>query len=142
MKYYVLGFLFDDNYRVWLIEKVRPEWQKGKLNGIGGHVEINETVYDAMTREFWEETGFKIEGWEKFCMLTDKKTYEVYCFYNFSNELLNTTTDEKVGLYDSNNISGKTLPNLPWLITMAKTFEDIGCKPYEVIEKWDKVELE
>jgi len=37
MTEYVLGFLMD-NYRVVLIEKQRPAWQKGLLNGVGGHI--------------------------------------------------------------------------------------------------------
>jgi len=37
---YVCGFLFDMAFKhVALINKVRPDWQKGKLNGIGGKVE-------------------------------------------------------------------------------------------------------
>ena len=40
MKKYVLTFLFTSDYKnVWLIEKNRPNWQKGSLNGIGGKIE-------------------------------------------------------------------------------------------------------
>ncbi len=54
---YVLGFCFDFGYHnVLLIEKQRPTWQMGKLNGIGGKIEEGETPAAAMTREFWEET--------------------------------------------------------------------------------------
>ena len=43
-KHYVLGFIFNrqkDN--VLLVEKKRPEWQKGKWNGIGGKIKENES---------------------------------------------------------------------------------------------------
>ena len=56
---YVLGFVFSlDASRVLLIWKNRPEWQKGKLNGIGGKIEEGELPIDAMKREFSEETSF------------------------------------------------------------------------------------
>lgn len=55
---YVLGFAFTHDMRsVVLIEKQKPNWQAGKLNGIGGKVERGETAEDAMCREFAEETG-------------------------------------------------------------------------------------
>ncbi len=44
MKGYVLGFAFDEDYEwVALIKKNRPQWQAGKLNGVGGKIEPNET---------------------------------------------------------------------------------------------------
>lgn len=62
---YVTGFLFgDDGSDVLLIRKTRPEWQAGKLNGIGGKVEDGECPASAMSREFAEETGVCFEDWE------------------------------------------------------------------------------
>lgn len=55
---FVLGFCFDFGYHnVLLIEKNRPPWQAGKLNGIGGKIEEGESPAAAMAREFREETG-------------------------------------------------------------------------------------
>lgn len=60
MKRYVIGFMFDETIKhVVLIRKNRPDWQAGKLNGIGGHIEPGEFPIDAMVREFHEETGAK-----------------------------------------------------------------------------------
>jgi 8-oxo-dGTP diphosphatase len=40
MNKYVVGFLFNsDTNKVCLIKKNRPQWQKGRLNGVGGHIE-------------------------------------------------------------------------------------------------------
>jgi 8-oxo-dGTP pyrophosphatase MutT (NUDIX family) len=66
---YVVGFLFDEYFEnVVLINKKRPKWQNGKLNGVGGHVELNETAAEAMSREFKEETGLHVpmEEWDQF----------------------------------------------------------------------------
>lgn len=57
---YVLGFAFTPADQVALIQKAKPEWQKGLLNGIGGKVEDDETNIQAMVREFKEETGVEI----------------------------------------------------------------------------------
>lgn len=54
---YVLGFAFSpDNSKVLLIRKERPKWQSGLLNGVGGKVEGEEWLREAMVREFKEET--------------------------------------------------------------------------------------
>lgn len=65
---YVCGFMCSyDLNRFLLIRKTHPEWQKGKLNGIGGKIEkkeqlvgdvwLTESPFEAMIREFHEETG-------------------------------------------------------------------------------------
>jgi 8-oxo-dGTP diphosphatase len=57
---YVVGFMFSEYCNeIALIKKKRPEWQKGRLNGIGGHIEKNEVPHDAMYREFEEEAGIE-----------------------------------------------------------------------------------
>ena len=68
MNNYVLGFAFTLDNRVALIKKLKPEWQSGLLNGIGGKRELVqvEGIYAlepaifAMRREFREETGVDI----------------------------------------------------------------------------------
>ena len=40
MERMVVGFAFTEDRRsVILIRKNRPEWQAGRLNGVGGHIE-------------------------------------------------------------------------------------------------------
>ena len=134
MKIYVLGFLFDNKGIVWLIRKARPEWQKGMLNGIGGHVEENENTMTAMTREFNEETGLTILDWKKFCILTDEETYEVHCYFSFSDMEPKTMTDEEVIWYNINCLPTDIIPNLNWLIPMALSFDKIKCETYIVKE--------
>jgi len=97
---YVLGFLFtDDLEKVWLIRKLRPQWQFEKLNGIGGHVEPNETPDQAMVREFKEETGVVITDWRWFMTMKNDE-WEVECYYQTirNNKTPISMTDESVHL--------------------------------------------
>jgi len=61
MPEYVVGFAIDEHQRVLLIRKKRPDYQAGKLNGVGGKIEWGETPTGAMRREFLEETT--IQTW-------------------------------------------------------------------------------
>lgn len=121
MQEYVLGFAFDlECNNVVLIEKNRPHWQKGKLNGVGGKIENNETPYIAMQREFLEETGVNIKKWYNFCTLVGSD-FKVYCFK--VNALINdvkTMEDEIVNIYNVSEIQYiHALENLKWLISLA-----------------------
>jgi 8-oxo-dGTP diphosphatase len=124
---YVVGFIFSsDRNKVALIEKLKPEWQAGKLNGVGGKIEASdESPLDAMVREFEEETGALIAEWRHFCTLSFRGGY-VYFFEHteWPGELAGTNsvtsmTDEQVGWYDVANIPENAIPNLRWLIPMA-----------------------
>lgn len=83
---YVLGFAFYKD-KVILIKKNRPEFQKDKLNGIGGKIEKNEDAIGAMVREFKEETGIttSIRNWNPLGRLDEPELVDVniYCFYCF-----------------------------------------------------------
>lgn len=61
MQEYSLCFIFNEDLDlVLLIQKNRPEWQKGFFNGIGGKFEKNETITECTLREIDEECGLKI----------------------------------------------------------------------------------
>lgn len=82
-KKYVLGFYFVDNSPVvLLIEKVSPEWCKGKLNGLGGSIEPNETPKQAMVREFKEESGIGTQEryWHSWLIL-ESETWIMEVFF-------------------------------------------------------------
>lgn len=134
MKDYVCGFLFDekDNKKVVLIRKNRPDWQKGLLNGVGGKVEPNETIPEAMSREFEEETGVKIpaEKWIRFCNLEGRKneynendTWTVWFYYTIGDiSEVKTMTDEQVLIYHLSLLEPdyNCVPNLSWIIPLAQ----------------------
>ena len=57
--HYVLGIIFTESGKVLLQLKNRGNsYINGKLNGVGGKEEKGETSYEAMVREFKEETGW------------------------------------------------------------------------------------
>lgn len=118
----VLGFAFSANKNyVALINKKRPKWQNGLLNGIGGHVENGETAPDAMVREFKEETGVTILEWIHFGTMKFAGD-TVFLFAAFpETEIVNITTqtDEEVTAVSVKNLPDHVIPNLHWLIPMA-----------------------
>lgn len=127
---YVVGFLLCKS-NVLLVEKKRPEWQKGLWNGIGGRVEPGESVDVAMRREFREEAGLDVDKWHLFC--TEMGTNCVVYFYRA--DVQTTRSVER----DVNDV-GETLEwhhvdhvvdspvvgNLRWLVPMAMDWRGIS----------------
>lgn len=120
-QHYVCGFLFNPTWeRVLLIRKNRPEWQAGKLNGIGGKIEPNETPLSAMIREFKEESGLDVSYWTMF---DSKKGFdwEVHFFCSrsaFFDEAI-SMTDEKIEAHSAIDLPDDVIPNLKELIPLA-----------------------
>ncbi len=131
MQDYVVGFLFSNEKRqVVLIKKNKPEWQKGKLNGVGGKIERGETPHQAMVREFEEEAGLKVEDWKQFCTYSGEFG-TVHFFKAFagqeSMDKITTKTDESIHICSLPTFPNmdKMIPNLKWLIPMALDEKDI-----------------
>lgn len=121
---YVCGFMFSpDLMHVALIQKLKPTWQAGFLNGIGGKIEAGEVPLDAMVREFEEETGVSTtpDTWRMFC-LHHFGTSSVY-FYNAvycGVYDVKTMEEERVLVYDVSVLQNHPcMTNLSWLIPMA-----------------------
>jgi len=136
MKPYCLGFLFNSSKSyVWLIKKNKPDFQKGKYNGIGGSIEIGESYEQAMEREFFEEAGLKINTWIPFCRFTDDVNWEVVCYYAMSDEVAITKTDELVSEFSVNFLPQNIMKNLKWLIPMALNFNPEKDSKFFVIDR-------
>lgn len=128
MQKYVVGFAFNrDMTQVVLINKERPSWQKGLLNGVGGKVEPGESYIAAMVREFQEETGVHCSSWELFHEEAFETGAHVTFFYTrLSDEqfaAVRTMTDEiVVTLYLGSLIQEHhyTVYNIPYLLMMAR----------------------
>ena len=136
MKQYSLGFAFTTcGTKVALIRKNRPEWQAGKLNGIGGKLEpMDLDIAHCMSREFKEETGFSTypEDWNHFAHMDFPQTNSsVDCYRIFNTDLvesLKSTTDEQVTICKISELRlHQLLENVEFLIHLALT-------EYEYIE--------
>lgn len=140
--YYVDGFLFDEKFeRVVLIEK-NKDWQAGKLNGVGGKVELIESTHPirAMIREFAEETGLHIEDWKKFCTLygmdKDSNIWNVNFFYAVGPvDTIRQMESEVPSVVSVKTIASlNVVENLNWLIPMALHHHKTG-ESYMIQEK-------
>ncbi len=118
---YVLGFYFSkDRKQVVLIEKIKPEWQAGKLNGVGGKKEITDIDDNAaMEREFREETGIEHKDWEHYATYQGRdRRMEVFCGFGDVSQA-KTTEKEKVVIVDVNNLPENVMRNIKFLIPLA-----------------------
>jgi 8-oxo-dGTP diphosphatase len=131
MKNYVAGFMRDNHGRIVLVRKNKPDWQSGRLNGIGGGIEPGESPEWAMVREWSEETRHYHSDWIRFAEIrfpettvhffkTSVKTLPIFPSFN--------DIGEKLEVHNFAAVVRATdmLPNLKWLLPMA--FEDPDAK--------------
>jgi 8-oxo-dGTP diphosphatase len=124
MQAYVAGFMFGPANRVPLVRKLKPEWQNGLLNGIGGKIEAGETPLAAMRREWREETGNDHADWYHFVSIRGENSL-VHFFRTFVDNLPGILAYNDVG--EQNVIVSPAMlspvspvvPNLHWLIPLA-----------------------
>ena len=134
-KYYVVGFLFSDDYsQVVLIKKSKPDWQKGLYNGVGGKIEMyDESPLSAQKREFKEEAGLEIENWSEFLKIEGDNS--VIYFFRAVGDVESVKTVENVGKEVTvHNVDrlldnlGICVPNLRWVLPLALTNDDFKFK--------------
>ena len=106
---YVVGLIFDASLEnVILIKKNRPDWQIGKLNGIGGKVEPDETAEDAIVRECFEESDLMLSDWVLWGEQSDNKNFTVH-YYTAEVDLhlmcIDSKTDELVSIYSIKDLN-------------------------------------
>jgi len=124
MQKYVLGFMFDKKAdKVALIQKIKPKWQEGLYNGVGGKIEEHDlNSHAAMVREFFEETGVLAQTWYSLLTMQEENVFSVDVYYTFSDcvELVRTMEKEVVKVFDLKEdwefIRSKSISNVPWLI--------------------------
>jgi 8-oxo-dGTP pyrophosphatase MutT (NUDIX family) len=125
---YVLGFAFrPDMASVLLLKKTRPDWQAGRWNGLGGHVEKAETFDAAMVREGIEECGKELV-WERFAVLeginNDGKGFRCACYRAFFPFNLKDPEQNDVGetfqWFEAEAPPFGCIANLYWLIPLAR----------------------
>ncbi len=126
-----VGFMFSpDKKKVLLIEKTKPDFMAGKLNGVGGKMEPDELSIDAMVREFEEETGIQTtpQDWSYFANIEVRKKdktkneWRVFFYYTVSDKIgtARQTTEEKLVIAHVDAIyTYHTVDNLRWTIPFA-----------------------
>ena len=122
IKHYVVSFLFTPDFKnVWMIEKQKPEWQKGCLNGIGGKVENEETYKEAAIRELTEESGIFKNDISEVGSMSGKnnngENFKAVIFTGITDEQLFTTTNENIELIKINEIKNfNHIENVPMIV--------------------------
>jgi 8-oxo-dGTP diphosphatase len=121
---YVCGFYFSyDMEYVTLILKNRPEWEKNLLNGIGGKIEPNEKIREAMAREMKEETGIETKHFEWINLIEHMERdndYICYFLCAIGDEIPKTLESEVVNRYLVSEINNlPVIENLKHIIPAA-----------------------
>jgi 8-oxo-dGTP diphosphatase len=141
-KEFVVGFMFDSlklDANVLLTEKLRPKWQAGKLNGIGGAMMPGESAAQAMIREFKEETGAVFDQWTYFCKMRYIAQETIHCFYGVGQLIhgCKAQTDEALCVLQASRIpfyERACVSDLRWLIPMAHGMINENCRSIEVVK--------
>ncbi len=124
MVYYTLGFIFNSSLnQVLLVHKLRPDWQNGKVNGIGGKIEEGEESLACIVSEVQEESGLIIgpDQWVFFGVTTLPDAHvDVYTtIYKGDASDIENVNDEKIEWCDINKLPSNIITNLSWLVPMA-----------------------
>ena len=143
---YTLGFLFDYNLtKVALIRKLKPDWQKNKLNGVGGKIEVFDQTYLAgLIREYREETTYTADvDWVEYATMSGPD-FNVHCFAGTGDvdnvKALTKEVIDVINVSDITNRRGEMIDNLPWLIYIAMDTLCDGRPSYTTIIYKDKDE--
>lgn len=126
-----VGFVFSvDLLSVLLLRKTHPEWQAGRLNGIGGHCEEEDTSFaDTMRRECVEEIGLDIPKaeWRQVAEMYGHDWMVVAFCATVPFEVLEAAAertrdkDEKAEILPASSLwtLDKVIGNVRWLVPMA-----------------------
>ena len=144
MRNYTLGFIFTPALdRVLLVHKMSPEWQAGKINGIGGKIEEGENPLACIVREVQEETGL-VTNPDQWIFLgemgSDAWHMDVFTLM-YSGDMgdAKSADKERVEWFDTRALPQNIISNLSWLVPLAldrirnREFQDFSVKYNEHI---------
>ena len=124
MKKYTLGFIFTPALdHVLLVHKISPEWQAGKINGIGGKIEEGEDSLACIVREVQEETGLVTNPDQRIYlgeMGSDAWRMDVFTLV-YSGDMgdARNADKERVEWFDVRALPPNIISNLSWLVPLA-----------------------
>ncbi|HEX7017953.1 MAG TPA: NUDIX domain-containing protein [Patescibacteria group bacterium] len=119
-----LGFIFTPDFKqVLLIGKNRPQWQVGKINGVGGKCEANESFEECISREVKEEANVLIPPakWREIATLhwQEWEAKVLAAIWSGSVNEVKSLTDEKVAWFPVSQLPSNVMANLKWLIPLS-----------------------
>jgi len=131
-KDYVLAFVFcymeEGEPYVLLLKKIKPEWQRGMLNGIGGKIEHGEQPLEAMSREWTEETALPVPDWKPVCLLAGDE-WRVFIYTGVTEDHWafdeRNGADTPEGILETQSVEEmrefkhRMIPNIMWLVPKA-----------------------
>lgn len=127
MTRYVLGFLFARGGKiVLLIKKARgPANVIGRLNGIGGKIQLGETPAQAMRREAGEEAGIDVQ-WTRYGAMGSLDRWVCDLFYAVSDGRTTPVTMDETEPVCWCRVDDTTsmVDNLPALLALAALARD------------------
>ena len=124
MRNYVLGFIFNEDLsKVLLIKKVRPAWQAGNHNGVGGEIdESSDSPFETMIMKTKEEVDLTIKhgSWLHVGDMSglDWRVIIYTSIYSGDESDIKSKTDEKVAWFDVKDLP-VGLYNLDWLVPLS-----------------------
>ena len=125
MKKYTLGFIFNESLdKVLLMHKLKPAFQIGMLNGLGGKIEEGESGGECIVREISEEIGLltKEEDWISVGSVGADTVWhmEVYAYiYKGTIRDIQSLEEEQVEWFGVGSLPSNILSNLQWLIPLC-----------------------
>lgn len=122
---YALGFVFDESVqKVLLVHKQKPDWQQGKVNGVGGKYESGEVREMCICRETKEETTLDIakQDWVFVGTIRQSQGNVSIWTARYIGALTDARKDdqEDIEWFDFNALPENAIDNLQWLIPLCR----------------------
>ena len=121
---YTLGFIFDEALaQVLLIRKLRPAWQTGKLNGLGGTLEMGETPVEGILREVWEESALTVPA-DRWAHVADMQSdgwlvHVLAAIYDGPLTDARTQDEGQLAWVPVDALPATVISNLTWLVPLC-----------------------
>lgn len=123
------------NKKILLLRRFNTGWEDGKYTLISGHIDGNETIMQAMSRETFEEVGINIspEDLKVVHVMHRKSTTEYVDFFLIPSKwkgvpkVKELDKCDDIQWFDMNSLPSNILPNVKFAlsqISLGKTFSE------------------